>query len=588
MTPFTALIGEGGRPGVFRSFRRPVSTVQACSAAEVSSALHEVEAAASSGLCAAGFLAYEAAPGLDSALSAADPDGRPVAWFGLFEGSELVTLDDLELAGDAGTAGASARSPDWRPSMDRRQYVEKVARIKGHLERGDSYQVNFTFKFLGHFQNNSLRIFLDFASDNRTIHSAYIETRDFVILSASPELFFDLNDRRILCRPMKGTSRRGLTTEEDDLLVDTLRFSTKNMAENVMIVDMIRNDLGKICEPGTVRVPSLFDVERFWTVLQMTSTVEGMTTASFSEIMTALFPCASVTGAPKVRTMEIIRQLETGARGVYTGCIGYVLPDRRAKFSVAIRTAWLDVASGSAEYGVGGGVVWDSSASEEYQECLLKAGALTTSVPQFDLLETILWEQEDGYFLLDRHLDRLVGSARYFGYSISLPELEARLVDIEGSMPGPRCKVRVLAACDGSCTIETSALQPHDYRGKLLVEFSNKTVDSSNVFLYHKTTHRLIYENAIDGANCDDVILVNERNEITEFTVGNIVVERDGQQLTPPVESGLLSGTFRGFLLDRRDIDEAVLRPEDVVNSTRIWLINSVWKWTPVTLVTDR
>ncbi len=354
-----------------------------------------------------------------------------------------------------------------------------------------------------------------------------------------------------------------------------------------MIVDMIRNDLGRICDPGTVKVRALFDVERYWTVLQMTSTVEGVTSASFTEIIEALFPCASVTGAPKIRTMEIIRDLETEARGVYTGCVGYVLPGRRARFSVAIRTVWVDVVSGAAEYGVGGGIVWDSSPAQEYEESLLKGRALVAPLPQFDLLETMLWEAQAGYFLLDRHLGRLAGSARYFGYPLNLAELGARLDEIEGSMPGPRCKVRVLAASDGSWTIGSSALSSDDDRVELLVVFADTAVDSSDVFLYHKTTNRIVYENAINGAISDDVILVNERKEITEFTVGNIIIEKGGKRLTPPVESGLLAGTFRGFLLDRGEIEEAVLRPEDALNSPRIWLINSVQKWTPVTLVTN-
>lgn len=351
-----------------------------------------------------------------------------------------------------------------------------------------------------------------------------------------------------------------------------------------MIVDMIRNDLGKICEPGTVRVVKLFDVERFWTVLQMTSTVEGLTTASLSEIMTALFPCASVTGAPKVRTMEIIRELETGPRGAYTGCIGYVLPGRRATFSVAIRTAWVDGPSSSADYGVGGGIVWDSSPAEEYEECLLKARALTASVPRFELLETILWETDGGYFLLDRHLGRLARSARHFGYPVDLDSLQEELELLAIAMPGPRCKVRVLVARDGSVEIERSTI-PAQVAASFEVGISHNIVDSQNVFLYHKTTHRAVYENAMNGIKYADVLLVNERGEITESTTANVVIESQGKRITPALSCGLLAGTFRQYLLEKKELEEVVIRHEDLLENARVWLINSVRRWVPIRLV---
>lgn len=580
----TALIGEAGHPGVLRWFRRPVRTIASFSPTEIGDALREVEGAVAGGLSAAGFLAYESAPGLDPALVTRSSAGRPLAWFGLFEDSQLTTRLEVGQALTTGAPSAPTLRPTWRPSMDRKEYEEKVGSIKAFLAEGDSYQVNFTFKLHGEAPADLLQMFLDISSDYRVEHSSFVSTEEFSIVSGSPELFFQLEGRRIISRPMKGTERRGLTSTEDESLASSLLKSEKNRAENLMIVDMIRNDLGKICDPGTVRVRSLFDVERFWTVLQMTSTVEGMTSAPVAEIFAALFPCASVTGAPKVRTMQIIRELETAPRGVYTGCIGYLLPGRRAKFSVAIRTAWIDSKASLAEYGVGGGIVWDSSPGAEYDECLLKSRALTAVVPEFDLLETMLWEEGRGYFLLRGHLQRLAGSARFFSYPLNLSALEERLDRLQRSMPGPRSKVRLLLRRAGDIEIQRSPIVGLDITENITVEVSKKTVDSGNIFLFHKTTNRVVYQEAIGGSKCDDVILMNERGEITESTVANIVVEKDGKLVTPPVRCGLLPGTFREELLGRGEIAESVLLLDDLLGSPRIMLINSVQKWIPVTL----
>lgn len=583
----TVLIGEGGSSGLLRSFVGLVRIVEANSAEEVMPVLREVEAAVALGLSAAGFVAYEAAPGLDSALSTWDSGSRPLAWFGLFEGSQLVFRKDLEAGLRREPGGFVASLQDWKPSMQRSDYTGKVEQIKHYLASGESYQVNLTFKLLGGASRNNFGMFFDILSDYRLNYPSYLSTSKFTIISGSPELFFELSNERILTRPMKGTERRGHTIEEDDYFVEWLKVSEKNRAENLMIVDMIRNDLGKICEPGTVRVRSLFDVERYWTVLQMTSTVEGTSSDSFAEIMAALFPCASITGAPKVRTMEIIKELEAAPRGVYTGCIGYLLPQGRAKFSVAIRTAWVEADSSQAEYGVGGGVVWDSDADKEYEECLLKAGTLWTVVPEFDLLETMLWEGETGYFLLDRHLQRVAGSARYFGYPLEREAVEEKLRALEASMPGPRCKIRVLVGRDGAIEVQRSEIERAENTEAVKVEMSPNTVDSNDLFLYHKTTHRVVYKKAMCGSKTNDVILFNERNEVTESTIANVVVDRGGKKLTPPVECGLLAGTYRDFLLKRGEIGERILRREDLLESSQIWLINSVQKWIPVTLVTD-
>ncbi len=385
---------------------------------------------------------------------------------------------------------------------------------------------------------------------------------------------------------MKGTARRGLTVVEDDQAAVDLRRSIKNQSENIMIVDMIRNDMGRIASPGTVEASDLFEIERFPTVLQMVSTVDCKTTASISEIMRALFPCASITGAPKVRTMQIINELETALRGIYTGSIGYLEPGRNAWFNVAIRTVMIDKQLATAEYGIGGGIVWDSTAENEYEESLTKAAILTLDRPEFELLETILWDGEAGYFLLDRHLGRLSGAARYFGVPFSNNDCRLKLGKCGRELGDKVGRIRLLLAANGEITLGV-----HDFDSSAIgkpwkLTLALNPIDKKNIFLYHKTTMRDVYEEAKDAVRwSDDVLLWNENGEVTESTIANVVIERDGKKVTPSVKCGLLAGVFRGFLLDHGEIEKSVITVEDVKNADKIWLINSVRKWIPAELV---
>jgi para-aminobenzoate synthetase/4-amino-4-deoxychorismate lyase len=385
---------------------------------------------------------------------------------------------------------------------------------------------------------------------------------------------------------MKGTSARGRTLAEDTAAAQWLQHSEKNRAENVMIVDMIRNDMGRVADVGSVRVTSLFDVERYPTLWQMTSTVTSTTVASLSDIMTALFPCASITGAPKPRTMRIIRLLETTPRRIYTGCIGFVAPDRRAQFSVAIRTVLIDKATDQAEYGVGGGIVWDSVTSDEYVECQVKAKVLTADHADFSLLETMLWTREEGYFLLPYHLKRLRDSAAYFGIPVAMDKVEEELRNVSEHLRGEQQRVRLLVSEDGLISCQATPLphsaSPHPVRLRLAAS----PVDPSDPFLYHKTTRRHVYDAARAACpDCDDVLLWNERGEVTETCISNIVVELDGALLTPPAACGLLPGTFRAHLLDQGKVREEIVKVSDLGRCTRIFVVNSVRKWREAVLV---
>lgn len=530
-------------------------------------------------LCAAGFISYEAAPAFDRALTTRPPADFPLLWFGLFREPQIVP----QLTA---VAEACYRLGEWQPTVSRNKYQENFDAIKRAIARGDTYQVNFTMRLRSSFSGNPHALLVDLLPAQRADYAAYIETNDFAICSVSPELFFRLEGNTITCRPMKGTRPRGRFPEEDRALADELRESEKERAENVMVVDMIRNDLGRIAEFGSVRVPELFTLERYPTVWQLTSTVTAQTSASFTELISALFPCASVTGPPKPSTMRLVADLESTPRRIYTGSIGFLAPDRRACFNVAIRTALIDKQRGSIEYGVGGGIVWDSQPQCEYDECLTKAAVLHRRVPTFDLLETILWTPESGFYLLDRHLQRLAASAEFFDRRLDLESVRRKLDELAANLMSKPQRIRLLLSESGAVTLQAMPLNqsgrvPETTHAKL----ARRPVDSADIFLFHKTTHRSAYDDALrDAGDCDDVILLNERGEITESTIANVVVFIDGKMFTPPVTSGLLAGTFRAELLAKGEISERVITIAQLLQAESVYLINSVRGWVPALL----
>jgi para-aminobenzoate synthetase/4-amino-4-deoxychorismate lyase len=352
-----------------------------------------------------------------------------------------------------------------------------------------------------------------------------------------------------------------------------------------MIVDMVRNDMGRVADAGSVAAPDLYRVERYPTVLQMISEVVCSTSAPLVDIMKALFPCASVTGAPKVRTMEIIREIECDARGVYTGCIGHMAPGRQAVFNVAIRTATVDKTSGLAEYGVGGGIVWDSEADAEYSECRTKAAVLMPEPPEFELLETLLWTPDEGYFLLEEHLGRLGRSAAYFGFDIDIDKARYTLAKAAQGLGNKAHRVRLRTSRRGDVRTGSDPIAVEAPSRPWQLGVAREPIDTRDTFLYHKTTNRSVYKEARDSRpECDDVLLWNEAGQVTESTLANLVVVTGGKRFTPPIENGLLAGVFRGWLLSRGEVTEQSLSLDDVRNADRIFLVNSVRKWIPARL----
>ncbi|MBI3169046.1 MAG: aminodeoxychorismate synthase component I [Chloroflexi bacterium] len=585
-------------------FTRPRRVIVTEKLDDVREGLEEVERLVNAhGWTAVGFLSYEAAPAFDLALHVIESHGFPLLWFGLYEDSE--TIETSEVFKDLG----GLISPlDWQPDTEKEAYNNAIQTIKERIAQGKTYQVNYTMRLSTDFETDkrmradewALRLFAHLARGQNK-YAAYLDIGDWAICSASHELFFGLDGEIITGRPMKGTVKRGRTTHEDETISNWLHASIKNRAENVMIVDMIRNDIGRIAEIGSVHVPDLFTIEKYPTLFQMTSTVRAKTKASAAEIFGALFPCASITGAPKVSTMNIIAELESSPRRVYCGSIGYIAPNRKARFNVAIRTALVDKQNGKAEYGVGGGIVWDSTSADEYSEALLKARVLTDS-PQkeFSPFETLLWTPEDGYFLLDRHIARILDSAEYFGFNPvaaenaehgglhthtghlarSTEEITKLLNGLVRGATTPK-RVKLLMNSQGELSGEVKDLQPS---GKVFkVCLAKGPVNSNDRFLFHKTTNRVAYEQAaIQGF--DDVLLFNENGELTEFTIGNLVVKMNGQLFTPPVECGLLAGTFRAELVASGEVKERVLRIQDTAEFEAVFLVNSLRKWVKVLL----
>jgi para-aminobenzoate synthetase / 4-amino-4-deoxychorismate lyase len=555
--------------GKWLDFKSPRQILTTCRTQEVLPLVCQIgESVQRGGLHAAGFIAYEAAPAFDPSLPSKDDGVFPLLWFGLFEQvSEMECLPKVQ---------ESLPAVAWESSVTPSEYRRRLRAIRSYIRAGDTYQVNFTYRLRARPEVDPWAWFVRIAGEEAAPFGAFVDTGDWAVCSASPELFLRLDGEQIESRPMKGTAARGLWFDEDQAKRAALETSMKERAENVMIVDMVRNDLGRAALCGSVHVPSLFHIEKHPTVWQMTSTVRALTHEPLARILQATFPPASVTGAPKRRTMEIIAELESSPRRVYTGTIGFLTPGRHGQFSVAIRTILLHKATGRAEYGVGGGIVWDSKPADEYQECLTKTKVLRPLPRDFDLLETMLWSPNGGYALLDEHLKRLAQSADYFGFQADLSCIRDELARVAaGLSPGPH-RTRLLVARRGGIRCEAIALASTSRPFGDLVP-AQGPVDTGNVFLYHKTTCRRVYEDAVRMCpGSDDVLLFNEAGQITESTVANVAVEIDGVLCTPPVSCGLLPGTQRAWMLDHSLLRERIIRVEEALRSPNVYLLNSV------------
>jgi para-aminobenzoate synthetase/4-amino-4-deoxychorismate lyase len=552
------------------AFETPREILYAESLDQVRNVVCSAELQARAGFWVIGLVSYDAAPAFDAALRVRDSAGKfPLAWFAVFDGPSSPPDEKF--------------SPDepafwnWHPGIGHERFHEDIGAIRRAIFDGDVYQVNHTLRLHGSYTGDSLHLFHRLRRTQPDSYAAYLNLGQWRVLSVSPELFFRRTGHVLTARPMKGTARRGRYPEEDRKFAEALQSSAKNRAENLMIVDLLRNDLSRIAVPHSVRVSEMLSVERHPTVLQMTSTVtaQAKPETTLDDIFAALFPCGSVTGAPKTKAMEIIAERETEPRNIYCGAIGLLRPDGDATFNVAIRTVTLDAENSGAACGLGSGIVWDSSAEDEYEEVLLKSRFLSEENGDFQLLETLRLEN-GRYPRLDHHMARLSASSRYFGRPFDMQLCRKKLDGLAAETGTPAARVRISVDASGAMDIHVTAA-PLPVSGPATFAVSDVPVCHDSIWLFHKTTRRDMFERALAAhPEVFDVLLLNEQGELTEFTRGNLVLQVQGHMLTPAIDCGLLDGCLRRELLDQGKIVEARLTLADLAGAQRIWFINSL------------
>ena len=559
-------------------FTNPVKILQAHRLEEIPHTMAEIEKALQDGYYAAGFVSYEAAPAFQAEMKVRPASDFPLIWFGVFE--------EPDRSGEELAQEGKYSVSDWRMASFPEQYQKGIRAIKKAIEEGHTYQVNYTERLHADFRGSDFGFYRQLARNQQAGYGAYLNIGGHSILSASPELFFKVQNGKLATKPMKGTAPRGRTLEEDKARIAELLASEKERAENLMIVDLLRNDMSRLATKGSVKVDKLFEVETYPTVHQMTSTItaELKPDLNIMDWFKALFPCGSITGAPKISTMQTIAELESTPREVYCGAIGYISPAKNAVFSVPIRTVVVDKETSRARYGVGGGVTWDSTSEGEFKELQTKAEVLTAHRPEFVLLESL--KLEDGtYPLQSYHMKRLLDSAAYFNFPADGEAVAIRLAELAKEFPEGIFKVRLLLSRTGEFNVE--AQKTAAITEPVHCALASSAIDSENPFLYHKTTYRQVYEKAAETkpAEAFSVLLWNERQELTEFAIGNLVVEKEGEFFTPPVSCGLLPGTFRQQLLDAGEINEKIIRKDELGDCDAVWFINSVRGWLRVEMI---
>lgn len=570
---------SGTRPALL--YADPVEIVSCNEPNGIESAFTQIEAGLARGLHAAGFLAYELGYVFEPKLRPLTPSSRelPLIWFGLF--AQARPIDAAVL--DASFARLGPPSPIGAPlaGFDRAAHKTKILRALEYLFAGDAYQINLTHTLKFGYDGDPLALYGALRVAQPVAHGAIVALDEATLVSVSPELFLDVVDGHATTRPMKGTAPRGADLESDQANVETLRAEPKQLAENLMIVDLMRNDLSRVSVVGSVKTPEIFRVETYPTFHALTSTIasELLGGIALFDLIGAIFPCGSITGAPKHRAMQIIHELEDGPRGVYTGSIGTFSPDGSINLNVAIRTATLSM-NGVGLYGVGGGIVADSNPDDEYEECLVKARVLSDLARDFGLIETMRWAPARGFDRFDLHLRRLGRSSEQLGFAFDRDAIESALhalAETFSTDAGDR-RVRVELARDGTCSFAHEILVAESHV-PLSVEVATERVDMGDPFLRHKTTRRGRFEAAFATAAAlgrDETIFMNRAGLVTEASRNNVFVERDSVLVTPALVNGVLPGVLRQALLDAGNAIEGEVTLDDLRRAERWFLGNSL------------
>lgn len=545
-------------------FENPLIELSAKSAKDVKLILQEVENYQMQGYYVIGYVSYEAAQAFDEKFSVKT---RPLSgeYLAYFTVHQEVKKEPFPCQSQKNIQLPKS----WQSSTTKGEYEKAIARIKEEIRQGNTYQVNYTLQLSSLLEEDAFTLYNHLVIAQEAAYNCYIEHDDFAILSVSPELFFKKEGRRLITRPMKGTITRGYRTKEDLQNKIWLANDSKNRAENMMIVDLLRNDMGRISEIGSVKVTKLCEVEQYSTVWQMTSTIESQLQSdkSLLDIFSALFPCGSITGAPKIATMAIINQLEKQARGVYCGTIGICLPNGDAIFNVGIRT--IQKLGNQAIYGAGGGITWGSACDDEYKEACDKAAVLYRNQPDFDILTTARVSHKQ-VVDLDEHIKRLKESARYFAYPFSKEDFLAKLSKQLEELDDADYRLRILVKQTGAIQFQLAELRdlPENYLKAELVHRS-ESIDSP--FTYFKTTYRPHLQ-SLSGES----IFISNKGYLQETTIGNLILEIDGKWYTPPVDVGILDGICRQKLIKEGRVFEAYLTKDDLKKASHIYACNSV------------
>lgn len=566
----------------------PDKTLVAYNYSDVEKILYEIDSHIKSSWVF-GYISYEASYVLEERFSdfhKLQPKGLPLIWFAVSDDPWIY--DHAKGAwnkplpkGDTPVSDNNneKEKPEVTHQIGESVFKEKIAEIKEAIKKGETYQVNFTYDVELRSELPPFSLYKHLRERQRTPYCGFLKNEFGYVASFSPELFFNKRGKKISAKPMKGTIHRGHSAEEDQALVRFLENDTKNRAENLMIVDLLRNDLGRVCESGTVITEILFEVETHPTIHQMTSTINGILKpkTKFSDLIKSIFPCGSVTGAPKIRTMEIIHELEVGQRGVYCGAFGYISPKGKATFNVPIRTLQKSNYDTAWQYRVGSGIVWDSDAGGEWKECAQKCSFLQFEMPEFELIETMLFKKK--FLYAKDHVSRMHSSAEYFAYPFSRQTLKELMKEIALELDSDKeYRVRILLDKKSRLRWEKSAISLKENASNTL-QLSSHPVNEKNPFLFHKTTHRPWFEEAMNdiiNGRYFDVAFCNLKGEITEGARSNLFIEKDNTLYTPPVSCGLLPGVLRKNLIRRGKCKEKIILPEDILSADNVYCGNSV------------
>ncbi|EMO87966.1 aminodeoxychorismate synthase, component I [Leptospira noguchii str. 2001034031] len=562
------IFDEGFHPFGKIIFRNPIKTIEVYHFDTLLTSLNEINAYIKQGYYVAGFISYEAGYFFSNMNWKENDTVLPLLYFAVFQNPEKFS--EIE-------TGPSQNYGFYISSIPNRKiYFENLDTIRTKLYQGEIYQINYTDKIFFDFEGDILSFYKALSERQPVPYGSWIRTYNWDILSFSPELFFEKKEKTLITKPMKGTYPRGKSTKEDKKNARALINSEKEKAENLMITDLMRNDLGKISKKGSVQVQNLFSVEKYKTIFQMTSTIQSELSDSieWKDIFKELFPGGSITGAPKLRAMQLIRELEK-PRGIYTGAIGVIQPNQNAVFSIGIRT--LELKKGKGNIGIGSGITWDSDPEKEWFEILEKAKFFTEASNKFSLFETILYKNGIFYFQKE-HLQRIKNSAKKFGFPFSEQEWISCLKKVSTNCPSSGSyRVKISLNSFGKFTYEFQILENFQKKGTLVV--CNVLIDSTSEFRKHKTNLREIYDR--EGkrsreAGHLDILFLNEKKEITEGSISNIFVKIGDSYFTPPVSSGLLPGIFRNRLLKRKGFYEKTFSLEDLFRSDSVFLCNSL------------